>query len=44
MKRQHREVYGFGARFNTRRDLASRAARIALIGAALGMLAGVLWT
>lgn len=44
MKRQEREVYGYGARFTTRQDRASRVAAVVLVVAVAGMLAGVLWS
>lgn len=43
MKRQTREVYGFGPKLPTRRDSAVVTARAVLLLAVIGTLAGLLW-
>lgn len=43
MNRQAREVYGFGAGLRTRRNWAPVWARVLLVAAVSGTLAGVLW-
>lgn len=43
MKRQAQEVYGFGARLQTRQNRAARLAALVLMVSTLGMLAGALW-
>lgn len=40
MKRQAREVYGFGQRLETR---SATLARVVLLAVVLGILAGVVW-